>query len=77
MENTCSHLRPIWPALTSGQALWRSGLAANAAMQAFFLDGKKHSFPNWLFNMAMKVMIQLSSFMDKHYDLPLQNAYFP
>ena len=80
MENTCSHLRPKDGPLIDvfGQAKLRSGLAANAAMQAFFLGGKKHSFPNWLFNIAMKVMIQLSSFMDdKHYDLPLQNADFP
>ena len=69
----CAPFGPHWRRVK----ILRSGLAANAAMQACF-DGKKHSFPNWLFNIAMKVMIQLSSFMDdKHYDLPLQNADFP
>ena len=52
---------------------WRSGLAANAAMQACF-DGK-NSFLNWLFNIAMKVMAQLLLFMDdEHDDFPIQNA---
>lgn len=41
MENTCSHLRPKDGPLIDvfGQAKLRSGLAANAAMQAFFFFG--------------------------------------